>query len=130
MIIEFQNSIKTTNLKLKNMDLQNTVSVITKKPVNKKEAQNFALNQFGTLTAGLRILNTKEYHLYFDNSVARSFNTNIDYPVFFCFAITKEEAIGKMFLSDFSHKSKPIYKIVEVGFDYAQKKEFRNTFNF
>jgi hypothetical protein len=34
-----------------------------------------------------------------------------------------------MFLSDFSHKSKPLVKIIEVGFDYAQKKEIRNTFN-
>ncbi len=55
----------------------------------------------------------KAYTIRVDNSSAQSFNINIDTPSFFCYALSKEEAVGKMMLSDFAYKHKPIVKIHE-----------------
>lgn len=57
---------------------------------------------------------TKSYEIVVDNSKAQSHNINIDRPIFSCFAINQEEAVGKMILSDFEHKHKPIIKIHET----------------
>jgi hypothetical protein len=54
---------------------------------------------------------SKGYTITVDNSKTRSFNVNIDSPSFFCFAISKAEAIGLMMLSDFEHKNKAITRI-------------------
>lgn len=51
------------------------------------------------------------YDIVMDNSIARSFNVNIDSPSFFCFAYTKREAISKMKESDFSYKGKTISRV-------------------
>lgn len=56
----------------------------------------------------------KMFEIIVDNSQAESHNINIDYPTFFCFAMNKEEAVGKMMLSDFTHKYRVIDKIVEL----------------
>lgn len=53
----------------------------------------------------------KTFVLTFDNSIANSHNINIDYPTYTCFALNKEEAIGKMMLSDFTYKNKAITNI-------------------
>jgi hypothetical protein len=45
-----------------------------------------------------------------DNSSAKSHNINIDFPQFTVKASNEAEAIGKMLLSDFEYKNKPIYK--------------------
>lgn len=49
-----------------------------------------------------------------------SHNINLSMPIYFCFAQNKEEAIGKMMLSDFSYKHLPIYTIHD-GNDYVFK---------
>jgi len=59
----------------------------------------------------IRIKNRKGFTIFVDNSIARSFNCNIDNPSFFCFAQSEDEAIKKMKESDFKHKDKPITKI-------------------
>lgn len=58
-----------------------------------------------------RIVCQQGYNIEVDNSIARSFNTNIDYPTFFCFALSEAEAIGKMMLSDFPYKKSNITRI-------------------
>jgi len=59
----------------------------------------------------LRLIHNRMFTISVDNSDARSFNINIDRPTYFCFAISEEEAIGKMIKSDFEHKYKPIMGI-------------------
>lgn len=59
-----------------------------------------------------RLVNHQPFTIIVDNSKANTGNINIDRPHFFCFALNKEEAIGKMMLSDFEHKHKTI---VEIG---------------
>ncbi len=51
------------------------------------------------------------YTIVVDNSIAKAHN--IDYPTYFTFAQNHFEAIGKMILSDFSHKNRIIHKIYE-----------------
>lgn len=51
----------------------------------------------------------KGYTITVDNSSARSHNINIDYPTYFKFAYSEEEAIGYMILSDFEFKDKKIF---------------------
>jgi len=46
------------------------------------------------------------------NSGALSHNINIDSPQYKCLAISEAEAVGKMMLSDFPHKNKPIIKVM------------------
>lgn len=58
-----------------------------------------------------RIVNSKGYHITVDNSIAMAHNINIDWPTFFCFAISEAEALGKMMLSDFSYKRNKIISI-------------------
>lgn len=58
-----------------------------------------------------RNIYNKGYDIYVDNSAARSFNTNIDSPSFFCFALTEMEAIEKMMQSDFAYKHNKITRI-------------------
>lgn len=58
-----------------------------------------------------RTIYQKAYNVIVDNSRSQSFNTNIDRPQFFCFALSEAEAIGKMILSDFKYKYLPIIKI-------------------
>jgi hypothetical protein len=58
-----------------------------------------------------RIEKSKGFNIYVDNSIARSFNVNIDSPSFFCFAQNEDEAIQKMKESDFKHKDKEITSI-------------------
>lgn len=53
----------------------------------------------------------KGYTILVDNSSAQSHNINIDYPQFFCWAVSEAEAIGKMMQSDFAYKHKEIIKI-------------------
>lgn len=54
------------------------------------------------------------FNIFVDNSEAESGNINIDRPTFFCFALSKAEAIGLMMLSDFEYKHKPIKGILEL----------------
>lgn len=61
-----------------------------------------------------RCLYNKSYNIFVDNSAARSFNVNIDSPMFFCFALTQKEAIEKMMQSDFYYKN---YKITRITHD-------------
>lgn len=49
-----------------------------------------------------------------DNSAALSHNINIDYPTFFCWALTEKEAIEKMMQSDFVHKHRKISRITKL----------------
>ena len=63
----------------------------------------------------MRNLVTRGYNIIVDNSQAKSFNTNIDSPVFFCFAINEAEAVGQMMLSDWQHKYLKISKIKSTG---------------
>lgn len=58
-----------------------------------------------------RLINQKGYTITVDNSKAGAHNVNIDYPTFFAFALSEEEAIGKMMRSDFTHKAKEIISI-------------------
>jgi len=58
-----------------------------------------------------RAIYNKGYNIFVDNSAARSFNVNIDSPMFFCFALTQKEAIEKMMQSNFSYKHLPIKSI-------------------
>lgn len=51
------------------------------------------------------------YIVTVDNSAAQSHNINIDRPEFITVAESKEEAIGKMMLSDFSYKHKNIVNV-------------------
>lgn len=53
----------------------------------------------------------KGYTITVDNSSARSHNVNIDYPTYFKFAYSEEEAVGYMILSDFEFKDKKIFSI-------------------
>lgn len=65
-----------------------------------------------------------QFYIFVDNSQARTFNSNIDAPMFFCFAHNKEEAVGKMILSDFSYKYKPITRIDTITWDNKESKEY------
>jgi len=58
-----------------------------------------------------RLTNNKAITISVDNQKAKSHNINIDLPSFFAFALNKEEAIGKMMLSNFEYKHLPIYNI-------------------
>ena len=51
------------------------------------------------------------FDIIMDNSSALSHNINIDYPRFFCFALTEKEAIEKMMQSDFAYKKCKIHRI-------------------
>ncbi len=51
------------------------------------------------------------YTITVDNSIARSFNVNIDSPSFFCFALSEPEAIGLMMQSNFEYKHRAITNI-------------------
>ena len=51
------------------------------------------------------------YDIVINNSIARSFNVNIDSPSFFCFAFNKKEAVNKMKESDFPYKNGNISKV-------------------
>src|SRR5690242_6950058 len=68
----------------------------------------------GVLIKSGKWIYNKMFEVIVDNSQAQSHNINIDYPTFFCFAKSKEEAVGKMMLSDFQHKNRPVTKIVEL----------------
>ncbi len=58
-----------------------------------------------------RAINNKGYYVTVDNSRALSHNINIDYPFYFCFALSEAEAVGKMILSDFEHKHLQIHSV-------------------
>lgn len=58
-----------------------------------------------------KLILNKGFEIIVDNSNARTFNINIDNPMFFCFAQNENEAIGKMKQSDFAYKHKPIKQI-------------------
>ena len=51
------------------------------------------------------------YTITVDNSAAQSHNINIDRPTYGCLAVSMEEAVGKMMLSDFQYKRKEIVSI-------------------
>jgi len=53
----------------------------------------------------------KQYTITVDNSAAQSHNINIDRPTYECMAVSMEEAVGKMMLSDFQYKHKEILSI-------------------
>lgn len=59
---------------------------------------------------------TMSYDIVVDNLKAGSHNINIDMPTFSCFAENKEEAVGKMMLSDFKYKYNHIIRIYEKDF--------------
>jgi hypothetical protein len=59
-------------------------------------------------------LTRKGFDIILDNSKALTHNVNIDYPRYFCFAHSKEEAIGKMMLSSFEYKHNEIANIIEM----------------
>ncbi len=59
----------------------------------------------------MKTLINQGFTITVNNSMSQSHNINIDYPQYFTFALNKEEAIGKMMLSDFSYKHKAIHKI-------------------
>lgn len=63
------------------------------------------------LLKNARLCCQRGYLIFVYNSIARSFNTNIDSPTLFCFALSQAEAVGIMMLSDFEFKHKPITKI-------------------
>jgi len=58
-----------------------------------------------------RAIYHKGFSISVDNSAAQSHNINIDYPTFFCWALTEKEAIEKMMQSDFAHKKSKIHRI-------------------
>lgn len=58
-----------------------------------------------------RAINQKGYTITVNNSKAESHNINIDYPTYFCFALSDAEAIGKMILSHFAYKKNEISSI-------------------
>lgn len=58
-----------------------------------------------------RAIYHKGYTISMDNSEAKSHNVNIDYPTFFCWALTEKEAIEKMMQSDFDYKHKKVNRI-------------------
>lgn len=84
-----------------------------------KSFLDFKVKDYQTETASrlkahyntMRILIASGYNIQVDNSSANSFNTNIDSPVFFCFAINEAEAVGQMILSDWEYKHLKITKI-------------------
>jgi hypothetical protein len=53
----------------------------------------------------------QEFTISVDNTRANTHNININRPSFSVFAESKEEAVGKMILSDFPHKHKRILDI-------------------
>lgn len=53
------------------------------------------------------------FDIIMDNSLALSHNINIDYPSFFCFALTEKEAIQKMMESNFEYKKLKIHRIIK-----------------
>lgn len=59
---------------------------------------------------------SRSFEIVVDNLKAGSHNINIDRPTFFCFAENKEEAVGKMVLSDFKYKYNHIIRIYEKDF--------------
>lgn len=59
-----------------------------------------------------RAIYHKGFDIIMDNSSALSHNINIDYPRFFCFALTEKEAIEKMMASDFGYKKLKIHRVV------------------
>lgn len=61
-----------------------------------------------------RLVNQKGYTITVDNSKALTHNVNIDWPTFFCFALSEAEAIGKMMLSDFVYKN---LKVINISTD-------------
>jgi hypothetical protein len=52
------------------------------------------------------------YFITVNNPDKTSFNINITRPVYFAFANSKEEAVGKMMLSSWGYKHLPILKIL------------------
>jgi hypothetical protein len=66
---------------------------------------------FETIGKAYIALQSKLHCISVDNSNSQSFNINIDYPSFHCFAQNKAEAIGKMWLSDFQYKHLKIHSI-------------------
>lgn len=73
----------------------------------------------------------KSFTITLINERDTSHNINMSMPTYFCFAQNKEEAIGKMMLSDFSDKHLPIYTIHD-GDDYvfksADRMKYENKF--
>ena len=61
-----------------------------------------------------RLIYNIGFMIFVDNSAAQSHNTNIDYPYFFCWALTEKEAIEKMMQSDFAHKHRKISSITKL----------------
>lgn len=61
-----------------------------------------------------RLIYNIGFMIFVDNSIARSFNSNIDSPYFFCWALTEKEAIEKMMQSDFAHKHRKITQITKL----------------
>jgi hypothetical protein len=53
----------------------------------------------------------KGYTITVDNAKAMAYNMSIDHPQYFCYAISEQEAIGKMMQSDFEHKHRAIERI-------------------
>ena len=55
------------------------------------------------------------FEIFVDNSIARSFNINIDSPSYCVSAISEEDAIEKMKLSDFAYKNREISKVYVIS---------------
>ncbi|GIV43940.1 MAG: hypothetical protein KatS3mg035_1063 [Bacteroidia bacterium] len=75
----------------------------------------------------------KAFTITLINERDTSHNINMSMPIYFCFAQNKEEAIGKMMLSDFSYKHLPIYTIHdgnEYVFKSAERIKYENQFLF
>jgi len=51
------------------------------------------------------------FEIVVDNSIARSFNVNIDSPSYCVSAFSQEDAIEKMKLSDFAYRNREISRV-------------------
>ncbi len=58
-----------------------------------------------------KVISNGYYEIVLDNSMAKSFNVNIDSPSYHVFASSKKDAIEKLRTSDFAYKNKDISKI-------------------
>lgn len=84
------------------------------KPILEFKVKDYQLPDLDKLKDDYRTMRNlveSGYNIMVDNSKSKSFNINIDYPSFFCFAINEAEAVGQMMLSDWQYKHLKITKI-------------------
>lgn len=101
----------TKLLKLKTMMLPNGFFTNDMKVFVNVELPKSNPNRKVKVDNTFRAIYQSVFDISVDNSKVKSHNVNIDYPVFFCLALTEKEAINKMIKSDFPYKHLPIFKI-------------------